>query len=179
MTPTTSMLESSVVIEEINNTDSDEPPMITADNATFSVGTISAPHQVNSDPPTTDVVASVASASAVRPALHQENTDTLGLVANSLINTNIDAPTMISPVTAPPTNVDIATLPTDHPDGEILQLSVTAPDSLTVETAAPKQRKGKMKAPIDTLNLRRSNRSNKYDGFHVPMLSELHPRNPK
>ena len=35
-----------------------------------------------------------------------------------------------------------------------------------------KLRKGKSQAPIDTATLRRSNRSNKYDGFRTNLLTE-------
>ncbi|KAE8778135.1 hypothetical protein D1007_49002 [Hordeum vulgare] len=36
----------------------------------------------------------------------------------------------------------------------------------------PLKRKGKMKLQVDTSNLRRSLRSNKYDGFKIPSMAE-------
>ena len=45
-------------------------------------------------------------------------------------------------------------------------------ESSSRHTNIQKHRKGKMSVPIDTANLRRSNRSTKYDGFRVPQPSD-------
>lgn len=45
-------------------------------------------------------------------------------------------------------------------------------ESSTMHTNTQKHRKAKMSVPIDTANLRRSNRSTKYNGFRVPQPSD-------
>lgn len=67
MTPAAPMLESYVVIEEINRNYSHEPLMITVDDAASDAVITPALHQVNSD---TLAVDEVASAAVVMHALH-------------------------------------------------------------------------------------------------------------
>lgn len=52
-------------------------------------------------------------------------------------------------------------------------------DKLTSETSRQTHRKGKGPAPIDTASLRRSTRSNKYDGFCINLNQDARPTKSK
>ena len=54
------------------------------------------------------------------------------------------------------------------------ELALTGSDSVPGASSAgmSKGKRGKNKAPISVMQVRRSNRSNKYDGFKVPLISD-------
>ena len=51
-----------------------------------------------------------------------------------------------------------------------------APHAVDLGAGTSVVRKGKAKAPASVLEVRRSNRSNKYDGFKVPSVSDTKPK---
>ena len=54
--------------------------------------------------------------------------------------------------------------------------TLIAPHAVDLGAGTSVVRKGKAKAPASVLEVRRSNRSNKYDGFKVPSVSDTNPK---
>lgn len=138
------VMESSVVIEEINNSDIAAPLMNTADDTALD----------------TDIE-SVVNVLSADTALF----DTMDATNTALLD-----------VISAPSSDETVPLPTAS---ESMQLIAAPSNSMISENLVSRQCKGKMQAPIDTANLRRSNRSNKYDGFWVNTLSEARPSKSK
>ena len=82
---------------------------------------------------------------------------------------DLPAPSLSAEVDAllPPSESHVEDAPTPNlsSEADLLFNSSTNP-------MPPKLRKGKSQAPIDTASLRHNNRSNKYDGFKVPPLTD-------
>ena len=78
---------------------------------------------------------------------------------------------------APATSAETAALlpPSDYQVDTAPMIQLSAGPALVGASSTMhehKLRKGKSQAPIDTATLRRSNRSNKYDGFRTNLLTE-------
>ena len=104
-----------------------------------------------------------------------------------LTNSSDEHPNALLTLPAPPESaVSVPTMPnlSMSDEASLVLPTKTSPDeapllmpdegssSMPATATTLKQRKGKMLAPVDTATLRRSNRTNKYDGFQVSATSE-------
>ena len=156
----------------------EEDGVLLVSQATQTVTTLDNhhPHSAVLDAPSTLRITKLSDNATLLPALPANNSSDLQLASPELNHT--------APMTALPTDAqEISSMPMAAAIEEV-QIIADSQQDLPMhvplqpiipsdpDVAASSNRKGKATAPESTITLRRSARSNKYDGFKVPPLSD-------